>query len=112
MAANDGRIRKNMTPLTLTSSLIRRCCRRAGFVVLAAVTFVTSALAQVCFNGPDLDAPTKNAIESAARRYLDMSVHGDVAGLKANAIPAITGEFSSIEQAVVTNKDFLAGAFL
>jgi hypothetical protein len=38
-----------------------------------------------------------------------MSVHGDVAGLKANAIPAIAGDFSSIEQAVVTNKEFLAG---
>src|SRR5271157_5291435 len=69
-----------------------------------------AAQAQSCFNGPDLDAPTKNAIESAARRYLDMSVHGDVAGLKANAIPAITGDFGAIEQAVVTNKEALAGA--
>ena len=68
-----------------------------------------AALAQTCFNGPDLDAPTRNAIESAARKYLDMSAHGDVAGLKSNAIPAIAGVFSSIEQAVVTNKEYLAG---
>jgi len=78
-----------------------------GCVSLLAAA--SAAEAQICFNGPDLDAPTKNAIESAARKYLDMSVHGDVAGLKANAIPAITGDFGSIEHAVVTNKDFLAG---
>jgi hypothetical protein len=98
-----------MNPLTLTWSPIGRWRLRVSLVVLLAVTFVTSARAQVCFNGPDLEAATKNAIEGAARRYLDMSVHGDVAGLKANAIPAITGDFSAIEQAVVTNKEFLAG---
>ncbi len=97
-----------MTQRTHTLNPIRRCYLWAGFVLLL-VTSVTSAWAQVCFNGPDLDAPTRTAIEGAARKYLDMSVHGDVAGLKANAIPAIAGDFSSIEQAVVTNKDFLAG---
>jgi len=66
-------------------------------------------LAQTCFNGPELDAPAKNAIESAARKYLDMSSHGDVAGLKANAIPAVAGDFGSIERAVVANRQFLAG---
>ncbi len=92
-----------------SSSLPRHWYLRASFVILLAVTLVTPARAQVCFNGPDLDAATRNAIESAARKYLDMSAHGDVAGLKANAIPAIGGDFSSIEQAVVTNKEFLAG---
>ncbi|MDR3749101.1 MAG: hypothetical protein P4M04_13270 [Acidobacteriota bacterium] len=65
-------------------------------------------LPQSCFNGPELDAPTRSAIESAAHRYLDMSAKGDVAGLKANAIAAIIGDFGSIENAVVTNKQFLA----
>jgi hypothetical protein len=64
--------------------------------------------AQSCFNGPELDAPTRSAIEGAAHRYLDMSAKGDVAGLKANAIAAIAGDFGSIENAVVTNKQFLA----
>jgi hypothetical protein len=81
----------------------------SGFAILLAILLVPSGLAQTCFNGPDLEAPTKNAIENAARKYLDMSAHGDVAGLKANAIPAIAGDFGSIEQAVVTNKQFLAG---
>ena len=78
-------------------------------VLLAILALAPAALAQTCFNGPDLDAATRNAIESAARKYLDMSAHGDVAGLKANSIPAIAGVFSSIEQAVVTNKEYLAG---
>jgi hypothetical protein len=81
---------------------------RIALAILLAV-FSAASLAQTCFNGPDLEAPTKNAIESAARRYLDMSAHGDVAGLKANAIPAIAGDFGSIERAVVANKQFLAG---
>jgi hypothetical protein len=65
--------------------------------------------AQTCSSGSDLDAATKSAIENAAKQYLDMSKNGDVAGLKANAIPQITGNFSPIEQAVVTNKPYLAG---
>jgi hypothetical protein len=64
--------------------------------------------AQTCATGPDLDAATKNAINSAATQYLNMSKNGDVAGLKTNAIPAITGDFGSIEQAVVTNKPYFA----
>ena len=55
-----------------------------------------------------MQAATKNAIESAARRYLDMSAQGDVAGLKANSIPAISADFGGIEQAVVNFKSALA----
>ncbi|MGA2903544.1 MAG: hypothetical protein ABSD98_06925 [Candidatus Korobacteraceae bacterium] len=63
---------------------------------------------QICSSGAELDAATKSAIDGAARQYLDMSKNGDVAGLKANSIPQITGDFSAIEQAVVTNKPYLA----
>lgn len=100
-------VRAMVRPL-FAGSLVHRSFRRIAFAVLLAMTLGPAALAQTCFNGPDLDAPTRNAIESAARKYLDISVHGDVAGLKANSIPAITGDFSSIERAVVTNKEFLA----
>ena len=100
----------DMIQRTFISRLISRRCFRIGVVVLLAIVAIgPAALAQTCFNGPDLEAPTRNAIEGAARKYLDMSARGDVAGLKANAIPAIAGVFSSIEQAVVTNKEYLAG---
>lgn len=55
-----------------------------------------------------MDAAAKSAINGAARQYLDMSKNGDVAGLKANAIPQLAGDFTSIEQAVVTNKAYFA----
>src|SRR5271157_4543832 len=97
-----------MIRLPLTLSLISRWFRISCLIVVT-IAALAPALAQTCFNGPHLDAATRNAIESAARKYLDMSVRGDVAGLKSSAIPAIAGVFSSIEQAVVTNKEALAG---
>ncbi len=77
-------------------------------VLLLLLAAPPAAKAQACYTGPDLDASTKSAVESAARRYLDMSAKGDVAGLKANAVPAVAADFGSIEQAVVTNKQDLA----
>lgn len=68
------------------------------------------ATAQTCSSGTELNSATAAAINGAARQYFDMSTRGDVAGLKANAIPAVAGNFGGIEQAVVTNKSFLAQA--
>jgi uncharacterized protein (DUF2141 family) len=87
--------------------------RRASiFLAMLAALFMTCpeiVVAQTCSSGVELDAASKAAINSAATLYLNMSKNGDVAGLKTNAIPAITGDFGSIEQAVVTNKQNLAG---
>ncbi len=77
-------------------------------LLLAVMISAPAMTAQTCSSGADLDVPTKNAVEATARQFLDMSAHGDVAGLKANAIPAIAGDFGSIEQAVVTNKPYFA----
>ncbi len=77
-------------------------------LLLAVMITAPAVTAQTCSSGADLDVPTRNAVEAAARQFLDMSAHGDVAGLKANAIPAIAGDFGSIEQAVVTNKPYFA----
>ncbi len=92
------------------------CSRNSACRLLLALALSASAIlpggqvlvAQTCSSGPDLDDATKAAIDAAAKQYLDMSKHGDVAGLKANAIPGIAGDFGTIEQAVVTNKPFLA----
>lgn len=81
---------------------------RTSILVVVALAFAHALPAQTCASGSELDAATKTAIDSAATQYLNMSKTGDVAGLKANAIPAITGDFSSIEQAVVTNKPYFA----
>ncbi len=85
--------------------------RRDLYLVLAFLLtglWSSHSIAQTCDSGADLNAATKSAIESAAQRYFSMSAQGDVAGLKANAIPAVAGDFSGIEQAVVDNKKYFA----
>jgi hypothetical protein len=81
---------------------------RTGLLLLAIMITAPAVTAQSCASGADLDVPSKNAVEAAARQYLDMSKRGDVAGLKANSIPAVAGDFGSIEQAVVTNKPYFS----
>ena len=83
-------------------------CRILLGLALALTAMPRWLVAQTCSSGADLDAATKSAIDAAGKQYLDMSKNGDVAGLKANAIPAITGDFSSIEQAVITNKAYFS----
>ncbi len=78
-------------------------------MLLVAVLAASCALpGQVCTSGADIDTATATAIDNAAKQYLNMSKNGDVAGLEANAIPQIKGDFDAIEQAVVTNKEYLA----
>jgi hypothetical protein len=90
-----------------TAAVLRRISCTA-FLVLLIAAGVSRAWAQTCDTGNDLNAATKSAIESAAQRYFSMSAQGDVAGLKANAIPAVAGNFGGIEQAVVDNKKYFA----
>jgi hypothetical protein len=92
-----------MTAIARTSA-----CRMVLGLVLASIVLSQTLAAQTCSSGPDLDAATKSAIDTAAKQFLQMSKNGDVAGLKANSIPAITGDFGAIEQAVITNKPYLA----
>ncbi len=80
----------------------------SGLLLIALLASAQMLPAQTCSSGTELDSATKTAINSAATQYLNMSKNGDVAGLKTNAIPAITGDFSTIEQAVVTNKQYFA----
>lgn len=93
----------------LTLSFLTPLKAATQLIVLLSFLAVC-AQAQSCMSGDEIDAPTKAALNAAARQYLDMSAHGDVAGLRANAIPAVAGSFGGIEQAVVANKQYLAQA--
>ncbi|HKD86250.1 MAG TPA: hypothetical protein VKB58_15985 [Terriglobales bacterium] len=97
-----------MTPISDTHSRISSALLRRGILFAVVLAITLPSRAQTCSTGADLDAATKIAINNAARQYLDMSKNGDVAGLRSNAIPQIAGDFGSIEQAVVTNKTYLA----
>ena len=87
---------------------ISRRALHLAFAILLVTSWSSRASAQTCESGGDLNPATKSAIENAAQRYFAMSAQGDVAGLKANAIPAVAGSFTSIEQAVVDNKKYFA----
>lgn len=97
-----------MIRMSPTSSSSARRFFHVGVLVIALLAVSQVLQAQTCASGAELDAPTKTAINSAATQYFSMSKNGDVAGLKGNAIPAITGDFGAIEQAVVTNKPYFA----
>jgi len=91
------------------SAIARKsACRLILGLVLTIMAISQVLAAQECSSGPDLDAASKSAVDAAAKQFLQMSKNGDVAGLKANSIPAITGDFGAIEQAVITNKPYLA----
>ena len=69
-----------------------------------------AAAAQTCFDAADMDAPTKTAMETAARRYFDMAAHGDSAALKQNSMASLASDFSGVEAAVKENQPNFSGA--
>lgn len=87
---------------------LQNCCHFALLVGLFLLASVGCAPAQTCYTGSEIDTSTARAVEAAALLYFNMSAHGDVAGLRANAIPEVAANFSNIEQAVVANKPFFA----
>src|SRR5271167_3324830 len=95
----------NSNPMAPHLQYCRRLALGVGLLVLA---LVCTAQAQTCDTGSEIDAPTAKAVESAALQYFNMSAQGDVAGLRANAIPEVAANFGVIEQAVVANKQFFA----
>lgn len=86
----------------------------AGYLlaVLLAITLTGVARAQECSSGTEIDGVTSRALEAAARQFYDMSAQGDVAGLRANAIPELAANFGSVEQAVVSHRSLFAQAQL
>jgi hypothetical protein len=64
--------------------------------------------AQECFSATEIDQPTARSVETAAQQFFSLSAQGDVAGLKANALPDVAANFGSIESAVISNKQYFA----
>ena len=74
------------------------------------LALVASVHAQTCQSAPDMDASIRAALESAAKRYFEMSVRGDVTALKQNSITAVAASFGGIETAVKENQAAFTGA--
>lgn len=79
-------------------------------VALVAVIFTALAHPQTCLTSSDMDASTRSALESVAKRYFDMAVRGETAALKQNAIAGLAADFASVESAVKDNQSNFAGA--
>jgi len=79
---------------------------------LALVLVCASALtfAENCLTTGDMDAATRSAIESTARQFYGYTAAGDVASLRANAIPGLQGNFGGIERGALSNKEAFAGS--
>jgi hypothetical protein len=95
--------------LGIASELTRRNrwhCRRWLWLLLLGA----SARAQTCQGAADMEASVRTALETAAKRYFDMSAHGDVAALKQHSIAAVAASFAGIETAVKENHDAFTGA--
>jgi hypothetical protein len=78
---------------------------RAVLCALATLTFLcSSAQAEQCKMGSDLDAATKSALDSTAQNYFQMAASGEAASLKAASIPAVASDFNGIEAAINEHK--------
>ena len=66
--------------------------------------------AQTCQSAADMDPSVRSALETTAKRYFDMSAHGDVSALKQNSIAALANSFGGIEAAVKDNQAAFTGA--
>jgi hypothetical protein len=73
-------------------------------VILSGLAMLVPAYAQECYSGSEIDAVTDKAVQTAAQQLLNVSAQGDIASLKANALPEVVANFSGIEQAVVSHK--------
>lgn len=82
--------------------------RGLGWLVLLLVA--GTAHAQTCRSAPDMDAPVRTALETAAQRYFEMSARGDTAALRQNSIALVSANFAGVETAVKENQPDFAGA--
>jgi hypothetical protein len=76
------------------------------FAICGSLIFAFAPLAnaETCTAGPEMDAPAKSSIESAARQMFAQMQQGDVFSVKQNSIPSLASNFGSIEQTIVNNK--------
>jgi hypothetical protein len=89
-------------------SFLRGCERFAAGLGLLLLAIACGVQAQTCYTGTEIDPPTAKAVEAAEQQYFQMSARGDVAGLRANAMPEIAANFTGIDRAVVANQPYFA----
>ena len=79
-------------------------------MAVAAAAWGQPAHAQICQSAADMDVAVRTALETAAKRYFEMSARGDTAALKQNSIATVAANFAGIEAAVKENQAAFTGA--
>jgi len=77
---------------------------------LALLLLAPPLHAQTCLSAADIEPAVRSALESAAKRFFDLSARGDTSALKQNSAPSLASSFSGVEAAVKDNQPYLAGA--
>jgi hypothetical protein len=88
-------------------------CFKGQFYCMAVVVLAwltSNAAAQTCQTANDMDAGSRTAITNAAQRYFDMTVKGDLASLRQNAIPSLAADFAGVENTIKERQPDLSGA--
>ena len=66
--------------------------------------------AQSCQTSNDMEIPIRTTITTAAQRYFEMAVEGDIASIRQNAIPSLAEDFGEIEATVKSHEQNLAAS--
>jgi hypothetical protein len=89
---------------TFPNKSLRFLFRLNLLTLLVASALAASAYAQTCLTSDDMDAATRTALTSTAKRYFDMAAKGDGAPLRQNSIPGVASDFSGIQNVIDDNK--------
>ncbi len=99
-----------MTSISSIRSAARRWAVVAALLVLAVAISVTTAVAETCSSGSDLDANTSSALDRTGQQFFGYLAQGNSAVLQQNSIASLSSNFSGIDKAVQDHKADLSGA--
>ena len=74
-------------------------------VILAGVSF---AAAETCAASSEMDPATRSSIEGAARQVFQQMQQGDVFGIRQNSVAALSTNFDSVQQSIVSLRSKIA----
>jgi hypothetical protein len=81
-----------------------------GIIAFMVCSISSSSRAQTCLTSEDLDATTRTAVQTAARRFFDMAAKGDTAALQQNSNASLAGDFSGVANAIKDHQSSFAEA--
>jgi hypothetical protein len=79
-------------------------------LILFVIACAGLVQAQTCLTADDMDAATRAALTNTANKYFAMAAKGDGASLRQNSIPAISSNFTGIQNVIDDNKANFSGA--